>query len=360
MSSTTEPGIRIRNTGTDGVMAHYRQILRRRIALMLLLLLLIVASLLLDFVLGPSGMSLHTLWQTLTNPGSAAAGTRVIVWDIRMPYALMAVVVGLALGLAGAEMQTILNNPLASPFTLGVSSAAAFGAALTIVLGIGLPGIPNQWFTSANAFLFALLAALLLDGITRWTQVATSGVILFGIALVFTFNALVSMLQFVANEDTLQGLVFWTMGSIDRASWQKVGILFAVLAVVMPLSMLNAWKLTALRLGEDRAMSFGINVRRLRLTTLLRISILSALSVAFVGPIGFIGLVAPHIARLVFGEDHRFYLPASAFIGALVLSLASVASKNLLPGAIIPVGIVTSLVGVPFFLSIILRHRGNV
>ena len=102
MSSTTESGIRIRNTGTDGVMAHYRQILRRRIALMLLLLLLIVASLLLDFVLGPSGMSLHTLWQTLTNPGSAAAGTRVIVWDIRMPYALMAVVVGLALGLASA------------------------------------------------------------------------------------------------------------------------------------------------------------------------------------------------------------------------------------------------------------------
>ncbi|PLL89139.1 iron-siderophore ABC transporter permease, partial [Klebsiella michiganensis] len=158
----------------------------------------------------------------------------------------------------------------------------------------------------------------------------------------------------------LQGLVFWTMGSIDRASWQKVGILFAILAVVMPLSMRSAWKLTALRLGEDRAVSFGINVRRLRLTTLLRISVLSAISVAFVGPIGFIGLVAPHIARLVFGEDHRFYLPASALIGALVLSLASVAAKNLIPGAVIPVGIVTSLVGVPFFLSIILRHRGHV
>lgn len=360
MSSTTEPGIRTATIDADDVMARYRRILRRRLGLMLVLLLLIVASLLLDFVLGPSGISPHTLWQTLTAPGSTGAGTQVIVWDIRLPYALMAVVVGLALGLAGAEMQTILNNPLASPFTLGVSSAAAFGAALAIVLGIGIPGIPAQWFVSANAFIFALLAALLLDGITRWTQVATSGVILFGIALVFTFNALVSMLQFVANEDTLQGLVFWTMGSIDRASWQKVGILLAVLAVVMPLSMLNAWKLTALRLGEDRAVSFGIHVRRLRLTTLLRISILSALSVAFVGPIGFIGLVAPHIARLMFGEDHRFYLPASACIGALVLSLASVASKNLLPGAIIPVGIVTSLVGVPFFLSIILRHRGNV
>ncbi|MFP1830718.1 FecCD family ABC transporter permease [Lonsdalea quercina] len=360
MSVTTESTHHGSPAAKQRIMHRYQHIVRHRMLIMAVLVIAIVASLLLDFVLGPSGLPLETLWQTLTDPAAADAGIRVIVWDIRLPYALMAVVVGLALGLAGAEMQTILNNPLASPFTLGVSSAAAFGAALAIVLGIGLPGIPAQWFISANAFLFALLAALLLDAITRWTQVASSGVVLFGIALVFTFNALVSMLQFVANEDTLQGLVFWTMGSLARASWEKLGVLLLVLAVVMPLSMMNAWKLTALRLGEDRAISFGINVRRLRLATLLRISILSALSVAFVGPIGFIGLVAPHIARLIFGEDHRFYLPASALTGALVLSLASVVSKNLLPGVIIPVGIVTSLVGVPFFLSIILRHRGNV
>ncbi|MBI0550569.1 FecCD family ABC transporter permease [Pectobacterium parmentieri] len=360
MSTTTEPGIR--NTATDAntIMDNYRGIIRRRVGVMAILLLIIIGSLLLDFMMGPSGLTLDVLWNTLTDPASADAGTRVIVWDIRLPYALMAIIVGLALGLAGAEMQTILNNPLASPFTLGVSSAAAFGAALAIVLGIGIPGIPAQWFISANAFIFALLAALLLDGITRWTQVATSGVVLFGIALVFTFNALVSMLQFIANEDTLQGLVFWTMGSLARASWEKLGILLLVLVIVMPISLMSSWKLTALRLGEDRAVSFGINVRRLRLATLLRISILSAISVAFVGPIGFIGLVAPHIARMIFGEDHRFYLPASALTGALVLSMASVASKNLIPGVIIPVGIVTSLVGVPFFLSIILRHRGNV
>ena len=360
MTVTTESTHHGSPAAENRMMHRYQHIVRHRLLMMAILAMAIIASLLLDFVLGPSGLPLKTLWQTLTDPAAADAGIRVIVWDIRLPYALMAVVVGLALGLAGAEMQTILNNPLASPFTLGVSSAAAFGAALAIVLGIGIPGIPAQWFISANAFLFALLAALLLDAITRWTQVATSGVVLFGIALVFTFNALVSMLQFVANEDTLQGLVFWTMGSLARASWEKLGVLLLVLAVVMPLSMMNAWKLTALRLGEDRAISFGINVRRLRLATLLRISILSALSVAFVGPIGFIGLVAPHIARLIFGEDHRFYLPASALTGALVLSLASVVSKNLLPGVIIPVGIVTSLVGVPFFLSIILRHRGNV
>ncbi|CAI1691724.1 Probable ABC transporter permease protein HI_1471 [Serratia quinivorans] len=360
MSVSTDPLSDTKGQPDVNVMGRYHHILRHRLLMMGVLALAILGSLLLDFTLGPSGLSLSSLWQTLIDPAAADAGTRVIVWDIRLPYALMAVVVGFALGLAGAEMQTILNNPLASPFTLGVSSAAAFGAALAIVLGIGVPGIPDQWFISANAFIFALFAALMLDGITRWTRVATSGVVLFGIALVFTFNALVSMMQFIASEDTLQGLVFWTMGSLARASWDKLGILLGVFAVLLPLSMMSSWKLTALRLGEDRAVSFGIDVRRLRLTTLLRISILSALAVAFVGPIGFIGLVAPHIARMIFGEDHRFYLPASALIGALVLSMASVASKNLIPGIIIPVGIVTSLVGVPFFLSIILRHRGNV
>ncbi|MDK9355330.1 iron ABC transporter permease [Lelliottia sp. V106_10] len=343
----------------SAVASQYRKVVMRRFVVAGVILLLIILSLLLDFTLGPSGISVATLWHTLFDAASADAGTRVIVWDIRLPFALMAVVVGMALGLAGAEMQTILNNPLASPFTLGVSSAASFGAALAIILGLGIPGIPEQWFISANAFIFALMACFVLDGISRWTRVATSGVVLFGIALVFTFNALISILQFVASEDTLQGLVFWTMGSLARASWDKLAILLVVLLIVVPLSLKNAWKLTALRLGEDRAVSFGINVRKLRLATLLRISIISALTVAFVGPVGFIGLVAPHISRMMFGEDHRFYLPGSMLIGALVLSLASVLSKNIVPGVIIPVGIVTSLVGVPFFLSIIIRHRGT-
>lgn len=341
------------------IAAHYRQIILRRYLLAGVILLCILCSLLLDFTLGPSGISVATLWHTLFNAADADAGIRVIVWDLRLPFALMAIAVGMALGLAGAEMQTILNNPLASPFTLGVSSAASFGAALAIVLGLGIPGIPDRWFISANAFAFALMACFVLDGISRWTRVATSGVVLFGIALVFTFNALISILQFVASEDTLQGLVFWTMGSLARASWDKLTILLVALVIIVPLSLKNAWKLTSLRLGEDRAVSFGINVRQLRLATLLRISIISALTVAFVGPVGFIGLVAPHISRMIFGEDHRFYLPGSMLIGALVLSLASVLSKNIIPGVIIPVGIVTSLVGVPFFLSIIIRNRGT-
>ncbi|VEB61949.1 iron ABC transporter permease [Salmonella enterica subsp. enterica] len=174
------------------------------------------------------------LWQALFQPEKVNAGIHVIVWDIRLPYALMALLVGMALGLAGAEMQTILNNPLATPFTLGVSSAAAFGAALAIVLGIGIPGIPGRLvYPGQCVHLCAFYPRLLLDGITRWTGVAASGVVLFGIALVFTFNALVAIMQFVADEDTLQGLVFWTMGSLVRASWEKLGVLAVVFIAVL-------------------------------------------------------------------------------------------------------------------------------
>ncbi|MBY6346011.1 iron ABC transporter permease [Providencia rettgeri] len=338
-------------------LADYQHILRRRWLLVGALVLVILASIVADFMLGPSGLSLGELSHALFNPEQSDPTTRVIVWEIRLPYALMAMAIGLALGLSGAEMQTILNNPLASPFTLGISSAAAFGASLAIVLDLSIPGIPQAWTIAANAFIFALLSALLLDAVARWGAMSTANLVLFGIALVFSFNALVSLVQFVASAEALQGLVFWTMGSLSRSSWGKVGIMLAVFALILPLSLRDTWKLTALRLGEDRATSFGINVSRLRLVSLLRISLLAALAVSFVGTIGFVGLIAPHIARRLFGEDHRFYLPGSALVGGVILSLASIASKNIVPGIIIPVGIVTSLVGVPFFLGVVLRRQ---
>lgn len=345
------------NETTPGSIADYRRILRRRWLLTALLAVIILLSIIADFMLGPSGLPLQDILRTLFDPESADPTTRVIVWEIRLPYALMAMAVGIALGLAGAEMQTILNNPLASPFTLGISSAAAFGASLAIVLNLSIPGLPYSWMIAGNAFAFALLSALLLDAVARWGGMNASGVVLFGIALVFSFNALVSLVQFVASAEALQGLIFWTMGSLSRATWTKLGVLLLVFAILLPLSLKDAWRLTALRLGEDRAASFGINVQRLRLTSLIRISLLSALAVSFVGTIGFIGLVAPHIARRLFGEDHRFYLPGSALVGGVILSLASIASKNIIVGVIIPVGIVTSLVGIPFFLSVVLRRQ---
>lgn len=345
---------------TAADIARYRRLTRRRVAYLAATALLTLVSLGFDLRSGPSGLPVSTLLHTVFEHATADPATRVIVWQIRLPYAVMALLVGASLGLAGAEMQTILANPLASPYTLGVSAAAAFGASLAIVLNLALPGIAQTWLISANAFLFALGCALLLDAVARWRGMSTTGVVLMGIALVFAFHALTSLMQFVADADALQGLVFWTLGSLARADWPKIGVLAAALAVALPLAMRNAWTLTALRLGEDRAASFGVDVRRVRLGTLLRVSVLSGLAVSFVGTIGFIGLIAPHIARTVFGEDHRFYLPGSALAGALMLSLASIASKIIVPGVLIPVGIVTALVGIPLFLGIVVRAQGEV
>ncbi len=182
---------------------------------MLAIALAMMASLMVDVTCGSSGLPLSALWQALFQPEKVNAGIHVIVWDIRLPYALMALLVGMALGLAGAEMQTILNNPLATPFTLGVSSAAALALRWRLCWDRYSRYSCRPVYPGQCVHLCAVIRVTL-DGITRWTGVAASGVVLFGIALVFTFNALVAIMQFVADEDTLQGLVFWTMGAGPR------------------------------------------------------------------------------------------------------------------------------------------------
>lgn len=344
----------------EATLASYRQMMRKRVAIVLGLGVLGILAFAADISTGPSALPLRDIWAGLFAPEQLTGPQLTIIRDVRLPYALMAVLVGAALSLAGAEMQTILNNPLASPFTLGVSSAASFGAALAIVLGLSLPFIPADWMIPLNAFICAFASVLLLEALARTRAAGVEGVVLFGIALVFTFNALVALLQFVASQEALSQLVFWTMGSLGRATWGNLGVLAAVLLVVLPFTMRAAHAMTALRLGEDRARSFGIDVQRLRFASLLRISALAATSVAFVGTIGFIGLVGPHIARLLLGEDHRFLLPASMLTGALIMSLASVASKLIVPGVLLPVGIVTSMIGVPVFLILILRRPERV
>ncbi|MFN3443069.1 MAG: FecCD family ABC transporter permease, partial [Rhizobium rosettiformans] len=255
------------------------------------------------------------------------------------------------------QMQTILANPLASPFTLGISAAAGFGAALGLVAGVAVFPAAVQYMVPINAFLMAMLASLFIYGVSTMRGVTVETIVLLGIALVFTFNALLSLLEYLASEQALAAVVFWTMGSLTKATWGKVAVTFAVLVFCVPLFARRAWALTALRLGDDKAASFGVNVRSLRLETMLLVSLLAAIPVSFVGTIGFIGLVGPHIARMLLGEDQRFFLPGSVLCGALLLSVTSVVSKMLIPGAIMPIGVITALVGVPFFFSLIFTNR---
>ncbi|MGF9758703.1 iron ABC transporter permease [Microvirga sp. 0TCS3.31] len=335
----------------------YRVLVQRKKLVLLALAVVLVLSVIADLGLGPARYSMREVVQALMGSAEVTEQISVVIWDIRMPVALMAVVVGAALSAAGAQMQTILNNPLASPFTLGISAAASFGASVALVFGVGFLPWAIDYVVSVNALLMAMAAALFIHFMSQRRGVTVETIVLLGITLVFTFNALLALVQYLASEQALSAVVFWTMGSLTRATWPKLAITTAVVAVSLPLFMRRAWALTALRLGDDKAASFGVNVRWVRLETMMVISLLAAVPVAFVGTIGFIGLVGPHIARMLVGEDQRYFLPASVLSGAAILSLTSVISKSIVPGTIFPIGIITALVGVPFLFSLIMSTR---
>ncbi|OLP45525.1 FecCD family ABC transporter permease [Rhizobium oryziradicis] len=335
----------------------YRALAARRTLILMCLFAALCISVAVDMALGPARYTLEQVLTAIFSPDTVSNQIRVVIWDIRMPIALMAVTVGACLSLAGAQMQTILANPLASPFTLGISAAASFGAALALVGGVAVFPVAIEFMVPINAFIMAMLASMFIYGVSTMRGVTVETIVLLGIALVFTFNALLSLLEYLASEQALAAVVFWTMGSLTKATWMKVGVTAAVLVVCVPLFARQAWALTALRLGDDKAASLGVNVRRLRLETMMLVSLLAAIPVSFVGTIGFIGLVGPHIARMLVGEDQRFFLPGSVLCGALLLSVTSVVSKMLIPGAILPIGVITALVGVPFFFSLIFTNR---
>ncbi|MEM1236491.1 MAG: iron ABC transporter permease [Pseudomonadota bacterium] len=341
----------------EEVVGGYRRRSLRRVALVAFAGAALFTTVVIDIMTGPATLDFWRVVEVIFQPWIATPKEEVVIWDLRMPVALMAVVIGAMLGVAGAELQTILNNPLAEPFTLGLSPAASFGAATAIVLGWSvIPGVGGL-FVTVNAFIFAMIASLMLFLVTRIRGANPETMVLMGIAMLFTFNALLAFLQYGASELQLAQLIFWQLGSLARATWPKVGICLAVLCIVLPYFLSRSWALTALRMGEDKAAALGVNVTALRLTVLAGVSLLAAVAVSFVGSIAFVGLVGPHIARMIVGEDQRGFLPLSALCGALILSGTSIASKAITPGIVYPIGMITSLIGIPFFVSLILGQR---
>lgn len=266
---------------------------------------------------------------------------KTILFKIRMPEMATALIVGMILGLAGACMQTILDNPLASPFTLGVSSAAGFGASLFLLLGISINLI------AFGAIGFALIAIIFVYIISRRNFAQTSSMILAGIAVKFFFDSLTSLMQYISTDETLASIVFWLFGSVSNTKPKQIMILFLAFALSFLLIIKDSHKLTSLRFGEERAKSLGVDVKRVKIKTFMIVSILSSIGVSFAGVIGFIGVIAPHLARKILGEDQRYYLIGSSFIGAILLVFSSGLSKIVKPGAILPIGIIASLVGLP-------------
>jgi iron complex transport system permease protein len=199
----------------------------------------------------------------------------------------------------------------------------------------------------------------LIAGISSIKRIGVQGVMLFGVALMFGYDSVLTMMHYIASENQLQTLIFWQMGSLERSDWGKITVLAIVLPIVLLIMMKDAWKLSALKMGNERVQVMGINVTRLRLKVLVLVSVITSLAVSFVGAIGFVGLVAPHIARMIVGEDQRFFLPSSFLVGAFLLELGSIASKSIMVGIVLPLTVVMSMVGIPFFIFLILKQRGR-
>ncbi|MGH6859807.1 MAG: FecCD family ABC transporter permease [Phyllobacterium sp.] len=342
------------NQAIADALRRHRAAERKKLTLIAGLLIVAAISLVFDIATGPALLPVSQVVAALVDPAGVDSTIAIIVWTLRLPMALMAIVVGIALGSSGATMQTLLDNPLASPYTLGLASAAGFGASLAILAGGW--GINPLLIVPASAFVMACLASAVIYGVGNMRGMMGDTMILAGIALMFLFHSLQSLLQFHAVPEVGQQIVFWMFGTLSKASWTNLAITAVAVGLSLPVLMLNAWKLTALKLGEERARSVGISVSGLRLITIALVSLMTATAISFVGTIGFIGLVAPHIARMLVGEDQRYLLPAAGCVGAVMLSLASVLSKVIMPGVLLPVGIVTAIIGVPFFLHLILRR----
>ena len=334
----------------------YTALVRRRRLVVAGLALLALATVVATLLVGAGAVPVADVLAAVTAPWTAPATDVQIVWSLRMPATATAVVAGASLALAGVQMQTVLGNPLAEPYTLGVSAAAGFGAALVLVGGAAIPATAFLG-TAGSAWLFAMLACAVILVLGTLRGAGTESLILVGIAMVFLFSALLALLQYLASEVELQQLVFWTFGNLNRTTWPQIGLMAAVPAVVTPLLWRAAWTLTALRLGDDRARALGVRVTRVRVLVLLGVSLLAATTVAFTGTIGFVGLVGPHAARLLVGEDQRHLVPASMLCGVILLCGASVVSTAIAPGVLVPVGIITSLVGVPVFLVVVMSSR---
>ncbi|MDD3934225.1 MAG: iron ABC transporter permease [Methanoculleus sp.] len=286
---------------------------------------------------------------------SAPDMAEIIVWDYRLHRVLFAVAAGFGLAVAGTVMQGILRNPLASPFTLGIASAASTGASIAIVLGAGFIG--GEYLVIGNAFLFTLLAAFAIYGMARYRGIGSETMVLAGIALMYLFSAVTSLLQYVGSAEQLQAVVFWMFGSVDKSSWPKLGIASFVLVCTVPYLIYRAWDLNALAEGDEVAASLGVPVERSMVVMMMIASLITAVIICFTGTIGFIGLVAPHITRMAIGGDFRTLLPASGLVGALLLLAADSIARSVLAPQVLPVGIVTAFLGVPFFIYLFLHRR---
>lgn len=363
MSTAKTSGTTNRTAGLE-VSKHGSHPRRRGFILILTLIILTVAAALIAAGIGQVnippqevlGSVLHKIGLDIGPLPSHSQGESTL-WIVRFPRVVLALLVGAALATAGGLMQGVFGNPLAEPSIIGVSAGSAVGAATVIVIGGALV---SGWTIAAAAFVAGLATTFLVYGLSRSggrTEVVT--LVLTGVAVNAVASALLALLTFMASTAAREQIVFWQLGSLNGATWNQVAIVAPLALSGIAASVLIARKIDLLSLGERAARHLGVNVEQLRIIAVALVAIMTAAGVAFTGIIAFIGLVVPHLVRMIAGPGHRILLPASAIGGAFVLVLADLVARTLVENADLPLGMLTSLVGGPFFFYLLRRTRAR-
>ena len=280
-----------------------------------------------------------------------------VIWDLRLPKIVVGIIAGAGLSICGVTMQSILKNPLADPYTTGVSSGAGFGATLSIVMGANV--VANEYALVLNAFIFALIPTIVILLVSKIKNSSPTTMIMAGIAIMFVFNSLTTVIKLWGDPNALGAILEWQIGSIGGIEWKNVPVMLVVVIIGYVIIHLISRKLNILATGEDNAKALGVEVERLRIAGLTLVALVAASIVSFTGLIGFVGLVSPHIVRIIIGADNRYLVPGSALFGATLLIGADIAGKTLVSPAVLPVGVVTAFLGGPLFFWLIIRKRSE-
>lgn len=280
-----------------------------------------------------------------------------VVVTLRSPRVVVAIIAGVALAIAGVVMQSTLLNPLADPYTTGISSGASFGATMAMTLGLTVAS--GQYAIVLNAFIFSLIPMFVILGVARLKHASPTTMIMAGIAIMYVFNACTTVMMLWADPNDMDAVYEWQVGSVSKNKWAEIPLMLVVTVIGTVIMQILSRKLNVLATGDDSARSLGMNVDQMRTLNLLVVSLMTAAIVSFTGMIGFVGLVAPHIARLFVGPDNRFLIPASAALGAALLVCADLLGRIVIAPAVLPVGVIMSFIGGPMFLWLMLRKKSR-
>ena len=342
----------------------YNQYIKRKWAVLVSMLALLLLSAVLSLSAGSAGLGVGDILRILVGNGNRQENA--IIWNVRMPRVATALVVGMALALSGCVMQNVLRNPLASASTLGVSQGASFGAAVAIVyFGAGIQvnsggaasalTVTNPAMVTLCAFLGGIATTAVILALARFRGTSPATMVLAGVAISSMFTGGTALVQYFCDDVMVATVVYWTFGSLGRAGWSEIAIIAALSLVAFGYFFCNRWNYNAMESGTHTAKSLGVPVDRIILLSMIFCALISSVAVAFVGCISFIGLIASHIMRRFVGNDYRFLIPCSALCGGVLLLLSDIVSRVLIAPTVLPIGALTSFMGAPLFLYLVIR-----